>query len=158
MQKDFLLIKQLLDACSYLHREDYIHLDIKPPNVLMQSQSPVFVKLGDIEGARLFTQVKTVKQFTYLYAAPEVLRGETLDMRADIWSIGVMALELMVLNRLPKQGEVSRWLMDIRGCQQTLHNPTTRSFISSLLETKPQKRLTADDALSHTFWQLQESD
>jgi serine/threonine protein kinase len=48
--------------------------------------------------------------------------------------------------------------MDIRGCQQTLHNPTTRSFISSLLETKPQKRLTADDALSQTFWQLQESD
>lgn len=73
-----------------------------------------------MEGVRLVTETNNTIYATRLYAAPEVLLEETVDTKADIWSLGVMALKL--IGRLPQQRAIPGWPMDLSGCYQYLHH------------------------------------
>ncbi|WXC67530.1 hypothetical protein SNK03_013333 [Fusarium graminearum] len=148
------ILKQVFDACSYLHGFDLVHSDIKPSNILVKSKSPVHAKLADMDGVKRTFEARMHGGFTSLYAAPEVLLGEPFDTRADIWSLGIMALELMVLNGLPTQGPVETWPSKIRSNLRFLGNAVVHHFMSSLLTTKPQRRPSAQEGLAHRFWTL----
>jgi serine/threonine-protein kinase len=87
---------QVLNALAYAHARGVIHRDIKPANVMLTAEGDV--KLADFGIARLensaMTQVGTLMG-TPSYMAPEQLRGEALDARADIWAAGVMLYQLL---------------------------------------------------------------
>jgi serine/threonine-protein kinase len=95
----------LTQACrglEYAHRNGVVHRDVKPGNLLV-SDSAV-VKLADFGIARAtdqssITQVGSVLG-TAAYLAPEQARGEEAGARADIYSLGVVAYQLMS-GRLP---------------------------------------------------------
>lgn len=90
------LMDQVLAALAYSHGRGVVHRDIKPGNVMLTTDGTV--KLADFGIARLenssMTQVGTVIG-TPSYMAPEQLRGETVDARADIWAAGVMLYQLL---------------------------------------------------------------
>jgi serine/threonine-protein kinase len=92
----FELMKQLLAALDYSHRQGVVHRDIKPAN-LMILHGPK-VKVMDFGIARLdsssLTQVGTVVG-TPTHMSPEQLMGLTADGRVDIWSSGVILYELL---------------------------------------------------------------
>jgi eukaryotic-like serine/threonine-protein kinase len=96
------VVTQACRGLDYAHRNGVVHRDVKPGNLLV-SDSDV-VKLADFGIARAtdqssITQVGSVLG-TAAYLAPEQARGEEAGPRADLYSLGVVAYQLMT-GRLP---------------------------------------------------------
>ena len=95
------LFIQVLDAVSYAHQRQILHRDLKPSNILVTEQGEV--RLLDFGVARLlhgdaYGSVLTHgwgRALTPAYSSPELLREEPLDLRSDIYSLGVVLHELL---------------------------------------------------------------
>ncbi|TNE90822.1 MAG: serine/threonine-protein kinase PknK [Deltaproteobacteria bacterium] len=103
-------IWRLCGPLAYLHGEGAVHRDLKPGNVLLRDGWPVIVDFGLVErfggGTREALDLGGGRAFTPRYAAPEQLRGERVDARADLYALGVMLFEL-VAGELPFDGSSS---------------------------------------------------
>jgi serine/threonine-protein kinase len=92
----FEIMKQLLAALDYSHKQGVVHRDIKPANLMIQAGPKV--KVMDFGIARLetssLTQVGTVVG-TPTHMSPEQLAGLPADGRSDLWSSGVILYELL---------------------------------------------------------------
>lgn len=96
--------RNVLDALGYAHARAsaegephaIIHRDISPQNILVSRTGRVKVSdfgVAKVRGGRTTTSVGTVKG-KYAYMAPEQIRGEPLDGRADLYALGVVLFEL----------------------------------------------------------------
>jgi serine/threonine protein kinase/tetratricopeptide (TPR) repeat protein len=88
----------LADALTRAHRLDIIHRDLKPANILIAADgTPRLTDFGVAHGVdkERLTGPRTIIG-TLDYLSPEVLKGETLDARADIWAFGVLLYEMLV--------------------------------------------------------------
>lgn len=96
---------QLLGALSYAHKLNVIHRDVKPANMMLTSQG--VVKLMDFGIARPNNEAGMTVTGTTLgslnYMSPEQVRGEPVDQRSDLYSMGVSIYE-MVTGQLPFRG------------------------------------------------------
>lgn len=88
------IICELCDALDYMHRKQVIHRDLKPENILI-THNGQNVKVIDF-GLSDTDSYNTLKApaGTRLYASPELVAGETIDSRSDIWSLGVIINEI----------------------------------------------------------------
>jgi eukaryotic-like serine/threonine-protein kinase len=102
------VLRQTLLALDHAHREGIVHRDIKPENILLTTDG--VVKVADFGLARAYaegtaTQAGAVTG-TVQYLAPEQIRGEPADPRSDLYSLGIVAYELLT-GRLPFTGETA---------------------------------------------------
>lgn len=90
-----MLIVQTLRAINYLHSKGVNHYDIKPQNILVnfENHHPKTVKVIDFGLANFSAGKKTIGTPTYM--APEIIRKEVMDNRADLYSLGVMIYEIL---------------------------------------------------------------
>lgn len=94
------VIEQAAEALAYLHSKQWLHRDIKPDNFLMSPEAEI--KLIDFALAqkpktglaRLFGGKGKI-QGTRSYMSPEQIRGQPLDVRADVYSFGCTVHELL---------------------------------------------------------------
>lgn len=98
--------RQICSALDHAHRRRIVHRDLKPSNLLWAEGRRV--KLTDFGLARAFDeslgQVLTRPAGTPFYMAPEQIRGEPVDPRTDIYSLGCVLFELLC-NRSPFDGQ-----------------------------------------------------
>jgi eukaryotic-like serine/threonine-protein kinase len=90
------IIIQVLDALGAAHAAGIVHRDVKPANVLLQSNG--HVKVTDFGISRLSTSNLTQHGAvlgTLTYMSPEQCCGEDIDLRSDLFSVGVVLYELL---------------------------------------------------------------
>jgi eukaryotic-like serine/threonine-protein kinase len=96
LPQTMLLMGQVLDALAYAHGCGVVHRDIKPANILLDADGAA--KLADFGIARLDDSSMThvgALMGTPAYMAPEQMRGEVVDARADLWAAGAVLYEML---------------------------------------------------------------
>jgi len=118
------IIRQVLDALSFAHnmrdvngdRLMVVHRDLSPSNIYLSRSGQV--KLGDFGIARVestrFRPVQVIPRGKFGYMAPEQVEGQPVDMRADIYSAGVVLSELLIREQLFSGTSQLSVMLDIR--------------------------------------------
>ncbi len=104
------ILRQIAAALDYAHNKGYIHRDVKPDNILFRDDgSAVLTDFGiarpTADGDTQMTQLGMVVG-TPKYMSPEQARGQDLDARSDIYSLGIVFYE-MLLGEVPFDGKDS---------------------------------------------------
>lgn len=88
------IICELCDALDYIHKKQIIHRDLKPANIMITDNGRN-VKIIDFgfSDADSYSSLKAPAG-TRAYASPELIAGEKIDLRTDIWALGLIINEL----------------------------------------------------------------
>nr|XP_033774848.1 serine/threonine-protein kinase 17A-like isoform X1 [Geotrypetes seraphini] len=155
------LIRQILNGVAYLHRNNVVHLDLKPQNILLTNSDPLGdIRIVDFGLSRCVDSVKEVREIlgTPEYVAPEILNYEPISTATDMWSIGVLTY-VMLTGESPFLGDNKQETflnisqMNIQYSQDVFEGITDLAidFIKALLIKNPRKRAKAEQCLQHPW-------
>lgn len=154
------LIKQLLTALQYLHQQNIAYLDIKPDNIMVQSNGDI--KLVDYDNCRhivskqgdVFDCIGTPE-----FTAPEALVYENCSTATDMWSVGVLIHVMLTATSPfadPDEEEVKRKIAKVqfeikkeRFGRLSEHGP---DIIKGVFKRIPEKRYTLAQVLGHNWF------
>eukprot|EP00754_Rhynchopus_humris_P002092 Rhum_TRINITY_DN11176_c0_g1::Rhum_TRINITY_DN11176_c0_g1_i1::g.43024::m.43024 len=148
---------KLVSALAYLHEKGLLHRDIKSDNVLVDKNTGklALADFGfgtDLTDGRKFRE--TVVGTPY-WMAPEVIRGDPYDEKADIWSLGILLLEMV--NGEPPNIHLSQMKALYTIVSSPPPEPKSRrsdplhKFVAACLQTDPAERASAKSLLEHPF-------
>jgi len=148
--------REILHGLNHLHLHGIVHCDLKCKNVLLGSSGNV--KLADFGCARRVKDLAKSIGGTPLWMAPEVLRNESVDFSADIWSLGCTVIE-MATGTPPWAHEISNHISAMLriahgdGIPQFPPHFSKEGldFLRLCLQRDPTKRSTAQQLLTHPF-------
>ena len=100
------IASQIASGLSKAHMKDIVHRDVKPSNIIITNDGEV--KIIDFGLAKLAGKTRLTKIGSTLgtaaYMSPEQTRGDEVDRRTDIWSVGAIMYE-MLTGKLPFRGD-----------------------------------------------------
>jgi len=150
--------KETLNGLKYIHKLHRIHRDIKSDNMLISSTGDI--KIADFGYAAQLTEKKDRRNTivgTPYWMAPELIRGQNYDQVVDIWSLGIMIIEmaegeppymefpplralfLITTKGIPDLKEADKWSREFK------------EFLSLTLQKDPSKRPSAVKLLKHEY-------
>jgi len=166
--------RDILVALDNMNQAGIAHRDIKPANILMatcdESKYGISVKIGDFGMSTLIGVDGLVRGRCGSpgYVAPEIFKagpGEGYGNQVDIFSAGV-TLYLMLCGYEPFYGETEKELikanknaeLEFPESEWGRISSEARDLVSRMLETDPKERITAKEALEHTWIVQREQD
>ncbi|XP_019404646.1 PREDICTED: serine/threonine-protein kinase PAK 5 isoform X2 [Crocodylus porosus] len=151
----------VLKALSYLHNQGVIHRDIKSDSILLTSDGRI--KLSDFGFcAQVSKEVPKRKSLvgTPYWMAPEVISRLPYGTEVDIWSLGIMVIEMIdgeppYFNEPPLQA-MRRIRDNLPPRVKDIHKVSSvlRAFLDLMLVREPSQRATAQELLRHPFLKL----
>ncbi|KAF1374093.1 hypothetical protein PFLUV_G00245670 [Perca fluviatilis] len=156
------VLRKILEGVEYIHSRGIMHRDLKPRNIFLHGHD-YHVRIGDfglacrdiiMDGHTSTTSPSsdsshTTGVGTFVYAAPEQLKGSHYDSKSDMYSIGVLALELFQpfgteMERVRTLGDLREGKIPDSFCQRW---PVLTKFIMKLTNKDPSVRPTASELL-----------
>ncbi|KAB2622697.1 serine/threonine-protein kinase BLUS1-like [Pyrus ussuriensis x Pyrus communis] len=160
-----LVLEETLNAMSYLHGQEHVHGDIKPGNILVDSDGSV--KLADFGVSASFYGADHSTGANDTSATPYWVAPNGGGCKADIWAFGITALELAlggppvsdlppflesqilkVKNRFP----FSDYKNIIKDFKNKKYSADFKDLVGSCLDRDPEKRPAAETLLKHSFF------
>lgn len=177
-------LKQLSSALEFLRSKNYVHRDVKPQNLLLlpaktvreQRGFPVLeasqnslipvaglaslpmLKLADFGFARVLPSTSLADTLcgSPLYMAPEILRYERYDAKADLWSVGTVLYE-MITGRPPFRARNHVELLRkieaaedvIKFPREVVATPEMKALVRGLLRRNPVERMSFENFFNH---------
>ena len=175
-------LKQLASAMRFLRDRNFIHRDVKPQNLLLlpspqymanskdlplvmtasgEALVPMvgltslpLLKLADFGFARSLPSTSLAETLcgSPLYMAPEILRYEKYDAKADLWSVGTVLFEMMMgkppfraANHVELIRRIEQTDDQIKYPREVLTTPEMKALMKALLKRKPVERLPFED-------------
>ena len=159
-------IREILLAVHYCHNMKIVHRDLKPENILIvQRMKNGFhpIKIIDFGTAKVFS--KTKKEHLLIgsayYIAPEVL-NKNYNEKCDLWSCGVI-LYFMLCGKVPFNGKnekelfenINKGKYDLESYPWGIISENAKDLIKKLLILDTKKRLSAEEALKHSWFNIE---
>jgi len=167
LSPDFVLSvsRQIVEALRYVHRRDIIHRDIKPQNIIVDSEGRVKVTdfgIAQAGRATSLTQAGT-SIGTAHYLSPEQAQGQPVEAASDLYSLGIVMYE-MATGKLPFNGENAVGI-----AMQHVHDTPAppRGIVPAIPENleavilralgkQPTERYLTAQAMLDDIWRVQE--
>ncbi|KAL4658657.1 calcium/calmodulin-dependent protein kinase type 1G-like [Arapaima gigas] len=154
------VIQQVLQAVSYLHRNNIVHRDLKPENLLYYSQdenSKIMISdfgLSKIEDNGMMSTACG----TPGYVAPEILAQKPYSKAVDCWSIGVITYILLCGYPPFYEDNESKLYSKIMNAEYEFDSPfwddisaSAKDFIRNMMQKNSKLRYTSEQALRHPW-------
>ena len=154
------LIKQILMALNYMHKQGVLHRDLKMENVMVDieendSGSPELIcKLTDFGFTVTLEKGEKTRQRlgTPLYMAPEIINGQNYDSRVDTWALGVISYILLSDGKFPFTGrtnallfnQIRNYIPDLSIFDKYTNSEVLKDFVMCCLDKNPTTRYTAE--------------
>ncbi|CAD8044103.1 unnamed protein product [Paramecium primaurelia] len=139
-----MIMFQVLQGLAYLHNQGIIHRDLKPNNILYRNLE---IKICDLGMAQNLNKLKpqTTRIQNHSYRAPEVFLGQKYCSKVDVWSAGVLFIELLFKsNPFKGSSEVASFNQILKFCgtpvEENWLGVTSLKNYSTLITEEPQSR------------------
>uniref|UniRef100_A0A4W3HZ71 Myosin light chain kinase, smooth muscle n=1 Tax=Callorhinchus milii TaxID=7868 RepID=A0A4W3HZ71_CALMI len=151
---------QINEGVQYIHKQEIVHLDLKPENIMCVNKTGARIKLIDFGLARKLESTSSLKVLfgTPEFVAPEVINYEPIGYPTDMWSIGVICY-ILVSGLSPFMGDndnetlanvtSATWDFDDEAFDEISED--AKDFISGLLEKDMKKRMNCEQCLEHKW-------
>ena len=166
------IMRKLFQAVTYIHNKKIAHRDLKPENILFSDESPdaelKIIDFGLSNTMHLASETKKIdsgtisfhtKVGTPLYLAPEVLKG-AYSLKCDIWSLGVIMyfllsgkLPFLSNNEASLFSKIKKGIISFDTTEWLNVSTNAKSLILKLLKVNPKKRISAQQALEHPWFE-----
>ncbi|KAF3856890.1 hypothetical protein F7725_017613 [Dissostichus mawsoni] len=155
-----MVIKQVLQAVSYLHENSIVHRDLKPENLLYyNTDENAKIMVSDFGLSKTLEHgVMSTACGTPGYVAPEVLAQRPYSKTVDCWSIGVITYILLCGYPPFFEDNETRLFSKIMRAEYAFHSPfwddiseSAKDFIRNMMHKNPTRRFLTEQALIHPW-------
>lgn len=160
------LLRVILNAVDYLHRNGIVHRDLKPSNILYADNTdrPESIRIIDFGFAKQLRDENGLLMtpcYTAHYAAPEVLKKQGYDAACDIWSLGV-SLFIMLSGKTPFKiiesdtpenllSRISQTKIDFDEGNWKHISFDAKDLVKRMLNLDPRQRISSSNILKHPW-------
>lgn len=162
-----LIMRQIVDAISYLHKNDIVHRDLKLENILLKEFDPeqdiYYIKITDFGLSSQRSTAGTDSMFedycgTPLYMAPEIIENLPYSQLCDVWALGIIMFILLTShspfssdsNQLREQ--IKRADIDTFSKYYIRLSPEAKHCLQRMIKVNPAHRITSSELFEHPWF------
>jgi serine/threonine protein kinase len=150
-----IIIKEISLALKALFKYGYVHLDIKPANILIVKKNPIKLKLIDLAFCKKINGCNDLVKGrgTSGYISPEVYLHKKFFHNTDVWSLGIIFNILLTGENIFSDDNFIQELTDFVTLEDSCIFEDTDCYdlLNKMLTKDPSYRISVDDVLKHKF-------
>ena len=156
----FEILTQLNNTFKIMHKEKIIHKNLKPSNLLlkMENFNKMKILISDFNPSEnldnLILSMTNINNKNYFTIAPEILKGEEISSKIDIWSLGII-IYYLIFNEYSYNGETEfKIIQEINSNKplKIINDNELNDLVKKMLCVNVKQRISWDDYFNHPFF------